>query len=211
VRAALSAGIGQIVLLGAGYAARAYRLIAPGPVVFEVDHPDTLARKRAVVVATLGELPPHVRYVPTDFNAGRLPAAMEAAGFDPERRALVVWEGVTNYLTEAGVDETLRWCAETAPGSRLVFTYVHRAVLDDPGAFAGTRRLFATLDAAGERWTFGLEPAGLAAYLAARGLTLDEDVGAAEYRRLCFGRAADAMRGYEFYRIACTHVEEGEG
>ena len=208
VRRALATGIDQVVLLGAGYDARAYRLIDGGPVVFEVDHPDTLARKRVVVAATLGALPLHVRYVLTDFNAGQLPAAMRAAGFDPERRALVVWEGVTNYLTAAAVDETLRWCGQAAPGSRVVFTYVHQAVLDDPGAFAGTRRLFATLDAAGERWTFGLDPAQVAPYLAARGLTLDEDVGAAEYPRRCVGRAAHAMRGYEFYRIARAHVAE---
>src|SRR5262249_60063845 len=93
-----------------------------------------------------------------------------------------------------------------APPSRIVFHYVHRGGLDDPASFFGTARLLHTLDASGERWTFGLDPAGLVSFLAERGLRLDEDVGAEEYRRRCYGSSAATMRGYEFYRIACAHV-----
>ena len=49
--------------------------------------------------------------------------------------------------------------------------------------------------------TFGMVPAGLASFLEARGFHLDEDVGAEEYRRRCYGTPSTAMRGYEFYRI----------
>ncbi len=66
--------------------------------------------------------------------------------------------------------------------------------------------MFATLHAAGERWTFGLDPSRLSAYPAERGLVLDEDVGASDYRGRHFGRAATRMQGYEFYRIAIAHV-----
>src|SRR5262249_61363212 len=96
--------------------------------------------------------------------------------------------------------------APAAAASRFASPVVRRAVLDDPESFFGTARLFAPLDASGERWTFGLDPAGLAGFLAARGLRLDEDISAGEYRRRCYGTMAAAMRGYEFYRIACAHV-----
>jgi len=191
------------VLLGAGFDSRPYRLHACDRVmVFEVDHPDTQARKRRL----LGAVPSRVRFVPVDFSRDRVEALLDAAGYDHDRPTLFIWEGVTNYLTESAVDDTLRWCARAAPSSRIVFTYVHRGVLDDPASFFGTARLFDTLDASGERWTFGLDPAGLASFLAARGLHLDEDVGAGEYRRRCYGSSAATMRGYEFYRIACAHV-----
>jgi methyltransferase (TIGR00027 family) len=170
--------------------------------VFEVDHPDTQARKRRL----LGAVPSPVRFVPVDFDRETVEAALEAAGYDHDRSTLFIWEGVTNYLTESAVDGTLRWCARAAASSRIVFTYVDRGVLDDPASFFGTARLFDTLDASGERWTFGLDPAGLASFLAARGLLLDEDVGAEEYRRRCYGPRSAAMRGYEFYRIACAHA-----
>jgi O-methyltransferase involved in polyketide biosynthesis len=104
------------------------------------------------------------------------------------------------------VDGTLRLCASAAVGSMVVFTYIHRQVLDSPQAFEGTEKLFTTLGAAGERWTFGMDPSRLSRFLADRGLTLDKDVGASDYRALYFGPSAGCMRSYEFYRIAFAHV-----
>jgi methyltransferase (TIGR00027 family) len=203
----LAAGLRQVVILGAGFDARAYRL-APlsGATVFEVDHPDTSAAKRRAVTSSLGAAPARVRFMPVDLNREALDAAMAAAGYDAARPTLFVWEGVTNYLTEAAVSDTLRWCARAAPGSQVLFTYIDRMVLEAPQSFAGTERIQAALSAAHERWTFGLHPAELAAFLAARGLALQSDVGAAEYRARYYGPAAEAMRGYEFYRIALASV-----
>jgi hypothetical protein len=81
-------------------------------------------------------------------------------------------------------------------------------VLDAPEAFEGTAKLFATLSESDERWTFGIDPSHLSDFLARRGLVLDEDVGAVDYRARYFGRAASGMRGYEFYRVAVAHVPE---
>jgi O-methyltransferase involved in polyketide biosynthesis len=109
-------------------------------------------------------------------------------------------------VTEDAVDRTLRWCASAAAGGRVLFTYVHRRVIDTPQAFEGTEKLFTTLAAASERWTFGLEPSELARFLAQRGLVLEEDVGATDYRARHFGQAATRMSDYEFYRIAVAQV-----
>ena len=57
---------------------------------------------------------------------------MAAAGYGESARTVFLWEGVTNYLSEAAVDATLRWCSRAAPGSRLLFTYVERSVLEEP-------------------------------------------------------------------------------
>ena len=176
--------------------------------VFEVDHPSTSASKRTIVETVLASAPRHVRFVPIDFNSQPLPSTMKAAGYDPDQRTLFIWEGVTNYLTEDAVDATLRWCARAAGGSQVVFTYIHRSVLDSPESFHGTRKLFATLNAAGERWTFGLDPSSLSPFLAERGLVLDEDVGASDYRSRYFGPSAIRMHGYEFYRVAVAHVPD---
>jgi methyltransferase (TIGR00027 family) len=205
----LSAGADQVVILGAGFDARSYRIAAMAKAaVFEVDHPATSAAKRRLVEAALGAVPSHVHLVTIDFNTEPLPSTMSAAGFDPNRRTLFVWEGVTNYLVEDAVDATLRWCASTAVGSTVVFTYVDRHVLDAPEAFEGTAKLFATLSESGERWTFGIDPSHLSGFLVRCGLVLDEDVGAIDYRARYFGRAASGMRGYEFYRVAVAHVPE---
>ena len=208
---AITASLGehteQLVILGAGYDSRAYRLPGLRALrVFEVDHPDTLAAKREVLERGSVQRD-HVRFVPTDFNQRQLESDMAAAGYNEAARTLFLWEGVTNYLTEAAVDTTLRWCARAAPGSRLLFSYVHRDVLTRPDAFIGTEQLFASLAKFGEKWTFGIEPSTLPKFLAERGLALESDLGASEYRERYWGDAGRAMRGYEFYRIAVARVE----
>ena len=196
----------QVVLLGAGFDARAYRLDGmKGCRVFEVDHPATLAKKRASV-ARSGAQSGHVTFVPTDFNERAIADVMADAGFDRTAPTFVVWEGVTNYLDEAGVDATLGWCGTAAPGSMVLFTYVHAGVIRNPRDFHGTENLFATLAAAGESWTFGIDPGEIGQFVAARGLALERDLGAAEYRALVYGAEAAKMRGYEFYRIAACRV-----
>jgi methyltransferase (TIGR00027 family) len=197
----------QLVILGAGFDSRPYRL--PGLrnlAVFEVDHPNTLAAKRKVLAEVLTAIPEHVRFVPTDFDQRGLESAMASAGYRESALTFFVWEGVTNYLTEAGVDATLRWCARASPGSKLFFTYVHRRVLRDPSAFVETERLLASLERFGEKWTFGIDPRELPDFLSDRGMSLERDLGASEYREIYFKEAARAMRGYEFYRIAVARV-----
>ena len=208
IRRALDQGIEQLVILGAGFDARAYRLHALSKLsVFEVDHPDTLARKRRLLEPMSMQALSHVRFVGIDFKSSELDTVMSAAGYSKDLRTFILWEGVTNYLDEAAVDATLGWCASAAPGSQLVFTYIHRAVLDDPNSFAGTERLFETLKAAGERWTFGLDPAALPQFLEERGFRLEEDIGSADYRARYMPRISQVMRGYEFYRLARARVQ----
>src|SRR5919201_6439860 len=77
VRDALREGCSQLVLLGAGYDTRAYRLPdADGVEAFEVDHPATQAAKRAALERARATLPPRVRFVPLDFEQDSLAMAL---------------------------------------------------------------------------------------------------------------------------------------
>ena len=203
----LPTGIEQLVILGAGFDSRAYRMSRLREIdVFEVDHPDTQAAKQAVLKRLFPAPPGHVRFVAVDFARDDVTSALRSAGYRESARTFILWEGVTNYLTEGAVDATLRWCSRATAGSVLLFTYVHRDILTRPNAFAGTKRLFASLEKAGERFTFGMEPSRVPQYLAERGLSLEHDVGAAEYRQRYFGAEARSMRGHEFYRVALARV-----
>jgi methyltransferase (TIGR00027 family) len=203
----LGEGFEQLVLLGAGFDSRPYRLRGLERLaVYEVDHPDTQAAKRRALERELGALPAHVRFVASDFTQGDLAAKMAAAGYTEAARTFVLWEGVSNYLTEPAFDATLRWCARACPGSTLLFTYVHRDVLVRPEAFVGTARLFDTLEKVGERFSFGIDPSRLPELLAERGLALESDLGAAQYRERYYGERARRMRGHEFYRVALARV-----
>ncbi len=152
--------VDQLVLLGAGFDTRAHRLpAAAGLTTFEVDHPATQARKVAVVAGE-GLDARGVVYVPVDFEHDHLDTELLAAGFDPGRPAIFVWEGVTNYLTADAVDATLEIVRTlAAPGSVLVLTYVDAGVLDGSVTFPEAERWVRNVQRAGEPWTFGVVPA----------------------------------------------------
>ncbi|HVX20319.1 MAG TPA: SAM-dependent methyltransferase [Acidimicrobiales bacterium] len=195
--------LAQLVILGAGFDSRPYRLDRLRTVpVFEVDHPDTQREKRRRLARALGEVPGNVTFVPTDFNLGDLSHRMAAAGYRPSAPTVFLWEGTTNYLDADAVDATVRWCAAAPAGSLLLFTYIHADALDRPGSFAGNRQLMATLARVGERFTFGMDPAAMAGYLAARGFHRRWDLGASEIRARYYGDRSRTMVGHEFYRVA---------
>ena len=192
----------QLVLLGAGFDTRAYRLpAAQGVDTFELDAPPMSAAKQAALQTRIGALPERVHFVAIDFNSEPAADALRRAGFNPSRSTCFVWEGVTNYLAPAAVDTVLREVAQAAGGSLLLFTYVDRRVLEKPELFFGAERLLARLRSYGEPWTFGLYPEELDQYLAARGLRLLEDLSVSDVWRAA-ARRGPGTRGYEFYRLA---------
>jgi methyltransferase (TIGR00027 family) len=197
----------QLVLLGAGFDLRALRLPqAAQALTFELDHPQTSSAKQAALRSIQSTLPEHVRYIGIDFNCQSITETLLNAGFDTSRPACWIWEGVTNYLTAEAVDGALRQIADTsAEGSILLFTYVERAVLDDPSRYYGALRLTDRLKSYGEPWTFGLEPRDVRSYLAARRFELLKDVSVAEVWKYA-GRSELGTHGYEFYRIASARV-----
>ena len=118
------AGVRQIVLLGAGLDARAYRLEALRDcTVFEVDHPDTQAHKREAV-RDLPVLAKELRWVTVNFEKDDLEKELARAGHDPKEKSVIVWEGVTMYLEIPAIEQTLKTIARiSAPGSTLLVTY----------------------------------------------------------------------------------------
>ncbi|HVU86911.1 MAG TPA: SAM-dependent methyltransferase [Pirellulales bacterium] len=205
--AALDEGMSQVVILGAGFDCRAYRLPQLSRTrVFEVDHPATQRAKRACLGRCFDALPGHVRFVAVDFNSQGLDVRLAEEGVSADTPTFWIWEGVTNYLSGEAVSATLDSMRTSAPRSRLVFTYVHRGALDGVAEFPGKAALQKTLAQAGEVWTFGLDPAELPEYLASRGFHLLEDVGSVDYRALYLPAVPRLLRGYEFYRIAVAET-----
>jgi methyltransferase (TIGR00027 family) len=199
----------QLVLLGAGFDMRAWRLpSAKQACIFELDHPQTSLAKQVILKSALGPLPERIRCIGVDFNRQSIMKALLDVGFDVSRPACWIWEGVTNYLTAEVVDSSLRQIAETAvEGSILLLTYIDRAVLATPDRYVGALRLVSRLRSYGEPWTFGLDPEEVRSYLAARGFELLKDVNVAEVWQRA-GRSGSGTHGYEFYRLASARVRE---
>lgn len=211
VREAIRTGAQQLVLLGAGFDSRAYRLEeARGISVFEVDHPATQRAKRERLQARFGSLPANIRFVEVDFEKDSLESELAKADFDDKTRAVVVWEGVVSYLTELAVSANLSVLSRLlAPHSRLIFTYVDKAALDGSVAFRGSRRWKSWVRRSGEPFIFGFAPATLAETLNAYGFALQSDLSTAEAARRYRASIDRNEAGSELYRVTCA-IRAGE-
>lgn len=176
---AVHAGIQQVVLLGAGFDCRAYRLPELKTVrIFEVDHPDTQKRKRMLLTKVLGELPANVAFVSIDFERDELSRQLMEAGLSNELPTFFVWEGVCEYLTSEAVDTTLRFVATEVPtGSQIAFTYKY---LEESDSVSKTNRMLFLQRFVGEPATFTLDPKTVHQFLMERSLKLEEDVSGPE-------------------------------
>ena len=186
VRESLRGGATQVVILGAGYDSRAYRMQGPlrGATVFEVDLPPMQELKKLRVREVLGRAPDNVVFVPVDLATEDLGPALRKAGYRRDCKTVFVWEGVSMYLAERDVDTTLRFVAEnSAPGSTIVFDYMsERAVRGDHDDALLKQRL-AQLARWGEPFVFGLPIGEARAFVERRGLTVAADLGPQEITR----------------------------
>lgn len=203
VQDALRERAAQLVLLGAGYDSRAYRLpLAREVTVFEVDHPSTQRAKRARLEAS-GTSVDHVRFVGVDFELDNIADRLAMAGFDEAAPSVVVWEGVISYLSEPAVEENFKLLAALcSPGSRLIFTYVDGRALDGSVDFEEARRWKGWVRLNGEPFVFGFHPDKLEFYLSGHGLRLDSDRSTAEVARGYRAELGRFEQGSDLYRVA---------
>jgi methyltransferase (TIGR00027 family) len=208
LRQALEERLDQVVILGAGFDTRPYRI--PGvekTEVFEVDHPAAQQRKKARVEHVMGGLPSYVTFVPIDFDREPLGEALDRAGFRSTARTFFIWEGVTQYITSEAVDSTLRTVSRIAPaGSEIAFSYIWQGIIDGSARSPAEERIVASTERLGSPWIFGLEPVKIPIYLSDRGLTLVEDVGAEEYGERYLGLPGRRLNGWEGERVVLARV-----
>lgn len=178
VAAAVSAGVRQVVVLGAGLDTFAYRNPHLGLHVFEVDHPATQAWKHERLAAAGIDRPETLSFVPVDFETDSLATRLDSAGFVRTEPALFVWLGVIFYLTPDTARTTLDYIAGQTRPVEVVFDYLQPASTDEDRA--QLRERANRVAAAGEPWFSYFTPDGIAAQLRSLGFTDIEDRSAAE-------------------------------
>lgn len=181
VREGVALRLEQVVILGAGLDARAYRMEElHDATVFEIDHAATQRYKRSRVL----DLRPRakaVRFVEVDFERDLLSAALEQAGHRAGAPSLWIWEGVTPYLAPAAVHATLMQLdALSAPGSRLLMTY---ATPEMTTFHVGSRLVSTTFDVLGEPLRGLMSRERAAGELAGAGFRLVSDTSPVDWAR----------------------------
>jgi methyltransferase (TIGR00027 family) len=203
VQESLDDGATQLVLLGAGYDSRAYRLpLAQDVTVFEVDHPSTQRAKRERLGVS-GASVDHVRFVSVDFELENVAGRLADVGFDEQARSIVVWEGVISYLSESSVDDNFELLSGIcSPGSQVIFTYVDGRALDGSVEFEEARRWKGWVRLNGEPFVFGFHPDWLESHVAELGFRLDSDRTTAEVARAYQKELGRFEKGSDLYRVA---------
>jgi methyltransferase (TIGR00027 family) len=166
-----------VVNLGAGFDTRPYRLPALARVpVLEVDQPDSIDAKRSRLRKVFGEVPAHVTLVPIDFDREELGPVLASHGYAADTRTFFIWEGVTQYLTEAGIRTTFDFLAKAPAGSCLVFTYVRKDFMDGE-IFYGLEYLYKRMVLKDKAWFFGIDPEDVSDLIGVYGWRVLEHLG----------------------------------
>ena len=189
---AAKTGLVQLVILGAGYDTRPYRIKElEGRVrVFELDHPDTQQVKKEKIREIFGGIPEDVVYVPVDFETQDIGSRLLDAGYSPVKKTLFVMEGVIMYLSPRAIDAILSFVVNNSgQNSAVLFDYPEETGDDADSSSREMREDLGKHTARhGEPILFSMPKEGPAAFLRARGFSRIRIVPGDDYRRLYFIR-----------------------
>ena len=174
---ALQNGATQVVVLGAGFDSRAYRFQSQlGSVhVMEVDLGPTQAYKKQRLSEILEAIPPNISFVPMDFTKDNLLDELRKVGYSEQQNTFFLWEGVTYYLPESAVKDTLHFVRDhSASASRIAFDYfgANNSTVNNPNS------LYARW---GEPVLFGFPNDNAGGYVQQEGLGVLSDTHGPEY------------------------------
>lgn len=190
-------GVGQYVILGAGLDTFAQRRkdLTSRLTIFEIDRPGPQAWKRQRLNDLGFGVPPFLRLVPVDFEAGdSWEEKLAAAGFDSRRPAVLASTGVSMYLTREANQATLRRIAGFAPGSTLVLSFMLPIEMADPELRPGMERAAAGARANGTPFLSFFTPTDLLALARDAGFKEVRHVSAAALAEQYFNGQTDGLR-----------------
>ncbi|MBA5686907.1 class I SAM-dependent methyltransferase [Rugamonas apoptosis] len=203
---AVACGVKQYVVLGAGLDTFAYRCHGLPLRVFEVDHPATQRWKREQLRHAGIAAPDSLTFVPFDFERDTLDAALAAAGCRLDLPVFLSWLGVTLYLSDDAVFDTLRVVAALPAGSAIVFDYGVVPELLDLFDRMGMAYFASKFEAAGEPWKSLFAPAVLLSELRALGFGAVSDYGADALRTHYLGGQSDGWHLGGAMRLVVAHT-----
>jgi methyltransferase (TIGR00027 family) len=191
---AVSQGVTQYVVLGAGLDTFAYRNPFSSLRVFEVDFPATQEWKRGLLHEARIAIPESLTYVPLDFEHMVLATGLAAAGFDSRRPAFFGWLGVVPYLTIDAFRATLHDVARLPMGTGISFDFAFPPETLTPQR----RKVFDTLArrvaADGEPFQLFFTAEELESELHAIGFHRIEQADSDRLNELYFQNRADGLR-----------------
>jgi len=200
--------IETVVNLGVGMDCRAYYIPGIENIrYFELDHPSVIKQKKAKMAKILGKLPDHVVFVPIDFEKQSLDTELKRAGYNLTSKTLFIWEGVTQYISKETNDSTLKYVAQAAPGSKIVFTYIIKSFIEGKNIHDGIKVMYKYLVKKYKLFIYGLDPSDMEDYLSKYSLSLIEDIGSEEMEERYMKLVDLNLKVFEIERMALAEVK----
>src|SRR5262245_14090032 len=194
----IAAGIGQVVILGAGLDTRAVRKQSAAVQYFEIDDPATMELKRRCYAD--GRVDTGVRLIPGNYVTDGVIDLLRPNGFAFDVPTYFIWEGNVMYNPLAADKETMRQLKRHVKRFRLSFDYLTESVIKKTTGDASLRILVESFEAMGAPWLSGIDDIhGLAGEL---GLHVLENFTTGTLYRLYRGRPSTSPI-FEHYSI-CT-------
>jgi methyltransferase (TIGR00027 family) len=191
---AVTDGVRQYVVLGAGLDTFAYRSPFPSLRVFEVDFPATQEWKKATLREASIDLPAGLTFVPLDFEHQTLAEGLAEAGFDAEMPAYFGWLGVIPYLTLEAFRTTLGAIGHLPVGSGVGFDYALAPETLTPAGRIAFDALAGRVAAAGEPFQLFFTPEALESELRRAGFRRFEQLNSEQLNEIYFKERADGLR-----------------
>ncbi|TFH24222.1 MAG: SAM-dependent methyltransferase [Myxococcales bacterium] len=195
--AAIASGIGQYVIVGAGFDSFALRRrdLESTVRVFELDHPDTQRAKRERLSSIGVDLPGNVEFVGVDFERETVADGLMQSSYQPNSPAFFSWLGTTPYLSNSATLGTLASIAQlAAPRTEVVFDYL----VADETLSSSERRIVEKLKRftarRGEPLVGEFHPAELEKVLRSVGLDLIANFSGADQEKRYFAGRQDGLR-----------------
>jgi methyltransferase (TIGR00027 family) len=195
VRNAPHEGFSQMVILGAGYDTRAYRIgTLDGCMrIFEIDQPEILERKAGILRKIFGYLPGHVSFIPLDMAQENCWDPLRKAGWSPEGKTLFLLEGFVMYLPQPAVEDLLSGIARHAgAGSAVIFDFLPRSLADGSSDAEGGQNIRDWTIRIGEPILSGFADGEVMPFLAGLGYSDVRVITSRDFSRMYYtGKNAD--------------------
>lgn len=193
---AISNGVRQYIVLGAGLDTFAYRNPYPQEKlrVFEVDHPATQQWKREMLANAGIAVPASLTFAPVDFESQSLSDGLRESGFQFDQPAFCSWLGVTPYLTLEAFRATVRCIGKFPQGSGVSFEYSLERSSLGPREQMAYDFIAERVKAAGEPFQLAFSPAAMHEELTAAGFLRIEEALSEELNERYFKDRTDGLR-----------------
>lgn len=201
---AITEGFDQILIFGAGFDSRGFRLLPSGSktIVYELESPHTQNAKIKQLKKRKITTPENVRFVSIDFNKESINEKLDQIGFQKGKKSLFILEGLIMYLDNTAVESTFKLIKDySGKDSLIVFDTIYASVLREEHLFYGEEEIYSTVKNADEKWTFAIDINEIEAFLRKKYFKLLEQHDSKSLEQKYFTNENDQLVG----KINGTH------